>query len=178
MYPRLRRGRRPFCDCRAPGRAPRIPLSIGVFDNQARVCSKEASRQRKKKRPTGLPSAPKKPISDQIAGSRIASSPTRGSDRIGTVDLSQTHRDDRQWSNDYDGFKKLSHRRQGVIRLYERAVGWDRVTRQKGKTGGIIGFMPLRVLETLIFEAADYRSGRLESSFEGIAYQVNISVSS
>ncbi len=67
-----------------------------------------------------------------------------------------------------------------AIRLYHRAREWDRKTRQPRRPGGrchggIVGRVGLAVLETLLFDYQNYRTGQLDPSYEGIAKKAGVS---
>lgn len=62
-----------------------------------------------------------------------------------------------------------------AIRLYHRAREWERKTRQPGRHGGIVGRVGLAVLESLLFDYQNYRTGQLDPSYEGIAKKAGVS---
>lgn len=61
-----------------------------------------------------------------------------------------------------------------AARLWHKARRFDRQTRQPGKHGGAIGRTALNVLYALLFEFLDYRSGRLDPSYEGLARRAHV----
>jgi hypothetical protein len=61
-----------------------------------------------------------------------------------------------------------------AARIWHKARRFDRQTRQHGKHGGAIGRTALNVLYALLFEFLDYRTGRLDPSYEGIARKAGV----
>lgn len=118
-------------------------------------------------------------MADPTDRAQFGSTPGDGKDPIGTIDLSQTQSDDRYLRYDETLFKQASSKRRRVLRLYERAVGWDKATAKKGETGrtrGVMGRNTLSVLESLIFDYAAYKSGVFEASQEAMAHRTRMSV--
>ena len=66
--------------------------------------------------------------------------------------------------------------KKAAIRLYDRARDFDRQTKRKGRHGGAVGPMALKVLHTLIFDFLNYGSGRLDPSQAAIARKANVCV--
>jgi hypothetical protein len=67
--------------------------------------------------------------------------------------------------------------KKAAVRLWHRARDFDRQTKRgDGCHGGAIGPTALRVLEALIFDFLNYRSGRLDPSYAAIARKANICV--
>ncbi len=55
-----------------------------------------------------------------------------------------------------------------AIRLYHKAVDWNRRGKLAGKHGGLIGSHVLLVLHTLIFDFLNHTTGRLDPSYNAI----------
>jgi hypothetical protein len=64
--------------------------------------------------------------------------------------------------------------KKAATRLFHRARDFDRRTKQEGKHGGALGHTALQVLHTLIFDFLNYRSGRLDPSYDAIARKANV----
>lgn len=65
-----------------------------------------------------------------------------------------------------------------AVKLYHRARDFDRQTRQPGQHGGAIGPTALKVLETLLFDFLNFRTGQLDPAQETIAKRANLCVRS
>jgi hypothetical protein len=65
--------------------------------------------------------------------------------------------------------------KKAAVKLYHRARDWERRTRQPGRHGGIIGRVGMDVLEVLLFEFLNHRTGQLDPSYEGIAKKAGVS---
>lgn len=61
-----------------------------------------------------------------------------------------------------------------AARIWHKARRYDRQTRQHGKHGGVIGRTALNVLYALLFDFLDYRTGRLDPSYDGIARRAGL----
>jgi hypothetical protein len=61
-----------------------------------------------------------------------------------------------------------------AVQLWHKARKFDRSTKLQGKHGGLIGHAGLQVLHALIFDFLNYRTGRLDPSYEGIARKANL----
>jgi len=66
--------------------------------------------------------------------------------------------------------------KKAAVQLWHRARAFDRQTRQPGRHGGAVGHAALQVLHTLIFDFLNYRTGRLDPSYEAIARKANVCV--
>jgi hypothetical protein len=64
--------------------------------------------------------------------------------------------------------------RKHLARVYHRARALDRRTHVKGQHGGIVGTVALKVLEALIFDFFNHRTGRLDPSYEAIAHKAGV----
>jgi hypothetical protein len=58
--------------------------------------------------------------------------------------------------------------KKAVIRIYHKAVEWNRSGKLSGRHGGLIGSHVLLVLHTLIFDFLNHASGRLDPSYNAI----------
>jgi hypothetical protein len=58
--------------------------------------------------------------------------------------------------------------KKAVIRIYHKAVEWNRRGKLAGKHGGIIGSHVLLVLHTLIFDFLNHTTGRLDPSYKAL----------
>ena len=58
--------------------------------------------------------------------------------------------------------------KKAAIRIYHKAVGWNRRGKLAGKHGGLIGSHVLLVLHTLIFDFLNHSTGRLDPSYKAI----------
>jgi hypothetical protein len=61
-----------------------------------------------------------------------------------------------------------------AVQLWHRARQYDRSTHEPGKHGGIVGHAALQVLHALIFDFLNYKTGRLDPSYEAIARKANV----
>jgi hypothetical protein len=61
-----------------------------------------------------------------------------------------------------------------AARLWHKARRYDRQTHQLGQHGGAIGRTALNVLYALLFEFLDYRTGRLDPSYDGLARKAGV----
>ena len=61
-----------------------------------------------------------------------------------------------------------------ATRIWHRARDFDRKTSKAGCHGGAVGHAALQVLHSLIFDFLNYRTGRLDPSYEGIARKANL----
>lgn len=68
--------------------------------------------------------------------------------------------------------------RQDAARLYHRVRDFEGQTRQPGRQDGAIGRNGLRVIEALLFDFLNYRTGQLCPSYEAIARKAHIAVRS
>ena len=59
-------------------------------------------------------------------------------------------------------------------RLWHRARAFDRQTRRAGHHGGAVGHAALQVLQSLIFDFQNFRTGRLDPSYAAIARAANV----
>lgn len=73
-------------------------------------------------------------------------------------------------------FQPLSGRR--AARLFSEAKRFEGQTRRPGRQDGKIGRNGILVLQTLLFDFLNHKSGRLDPSYEAIAKKANISRSS
>lgn len=64
--------------------------------------------------------------------------------------------------------------KRAAVRLWHRARGFDRQTRRAGHHGGAVGPTALAVLQSLIFDFMNWRSGRLDPSYSAIAKAANV----
>jgi hypothetical protein len=55
--------------------------------------------------------------------------------------------------------------KRAAIRIYHKAVDWDRRGKLAGRHGGLIGSHVLPVLHALIFDFLNHRTGRLGPSY-------------
>jgi hypothetical protein len=60
-----------------------------------------------------------------------------------------------------------------AVKLYHQARVWNRQRRARGY-GGALGSAAMRVLESLLFDFLNFRSGRLDPSYEGIARKTGL----
>ena len=58
--------------------------------------------------------------------------------------------------------------RKAVIRIYHKAVDWNRRGKLAGRHGGLVGSHVLLVLHTLIFDFLNHATGRLDPSYSAI----------
>jgi len=61
-----------------------------------------------------------------------------------------------------------------AARIWHKARRFDRLTRTAGKHGGAIGRTALTVLYALLFEFMNYRTGRLDPSYDGLAHRAGV----
>ena len=61
-----------------------------------------------------------------------------------------------------------------AARIWHKARRFDRQTRQRGKHGGAIGRTALNVLYALLFEFLNYRTGRCDPSYDGLARRAGV----
>ena len=61
-----------------------------------------------------------------------------------------------------------------VVRWYHRARAWNAAKQAARRYGGTLGNSCLRVLESLIFDFQNYRTGRLDPSYKGIAAKTGL----
>lgn len=61
-----------------------------------------------------------------------------------------------------------------AARLWHKARRFDRQTHQHRKHGGAVGRTALAVLHALLFEFLDYRTGRLDPSYDGLARRAGV----
>jgi hypothetical protein len=59
--------------------------------------------------------------------------------------------------------------KEAVIAWYHKAQSWNAAKEIAGRYGGTLGSSCMRVLECLAFKFQNYKSGRLDPSYEGIA---------
>ena len=64
--------------------------------------------------------------------------------------------------------------RQAVIDWYHKARQWNAMKREAGRYGGDLGSACMRVLECLIFDFQNWRTGRLDPSYEGIVSKTGL----
>jgi hypothetical protein len=64
--------------------------------------------------------------------------------------------------------------KEAVIRWYHKAREWNAAKNIAGRYGGDLGSSCLRVLESLIFDFQNYRTGRLDPSYEAIAAKTGL----
>src|SRR5664279_2823337 len=64
--------------------------------------------------------------------------------------------------------------KKAAIKLWHRARDFDRQTKEPGKHGGTVGHNAMLVLETLIFDFVNFKTGRLDPSYKAIARAANV----
>jgi hypothetical protein len=64
--------------------------------------------------------------------------------------------------------------KQAVVAWYHNARHWNALKHAAGRYGGTLGSSCLRVLECLAFDFQNYRTGRLDPSYEGIAAKTGL----
>jgi hypothetical protein len=64
--------------------------------------------------------------------------------------------------------------KKAAARLWHRARAFDRQTRRAGHHGGAVGPTALAVLQSLIFDFKNFRTGRLDPSYAAIARAANV----
>jgi hypothetical protein len=86
----------------------------------------------------------------------------------------------RVWSNSTQQEVKFAPApKKAMVKLWHRAREFDRLTKRgAGRRGGAIGPTALKVLETLIFDFLNHRTGRLDPSYAAIARKANLCVRS
>jgi biotin operon repressor len=62
-----------------------------------------------------------------------------------------------------------------VLAWYHKARSWNAKKEAAGRYGGTLGSSCMRVLECLAFDFQNYRNGRLDPSYEGIAAKTGLS---
>ena len=62
-----------------------------------------------------------------------------------------------------------------MIRWYHRARAWNAAKQAVRRYGGTLGSAGMRVLESFIFDFQNYRTGRLDPSYESIAAKTGLS---
>jgi biotin operon repressor len=65
--------------------------------------------------------------------------------------------------------------KEAVIAWYHKARSWNAKKEAAGRYGGTLGSSCMRVLECLAFDFQNYRNGRLDPSYEGIAAKTGLS---
>jgi AraC-like DNA-binding protein len=65
--------------------------------------------------------------------------------------------------------------RKAAQRIWHKARAWEQNSHHKGKHGGIIGKSALAVLQTLLTDFLNFRSGRLDPSVHAIASKAAVS---
>jgi len=65
--------------------------------------------------------------------------------------------------------------KEAIIRWYHRARAWNAAKQAVRRYGGTLGSACMRVLESFIFDFQNYRTGRLDPSYEGIAAKTGLS---
>ena len=63
-----------------------------------------------------------------------------------------------------------------AIKLWHRAREFDRQSHEPGRHGGALGRTALAVLHALVFDFANFRTGRLDPSYKAIAHKAGMSV--
>jgi hypothetical protein len=63
---------------------------------------------------------------------------------------------------------------EGRHRLVSQARSWNAAKQAAGRYGGTLGSSCMRVLECLAFDFQNYRTGRLDPSYEGIAAETGL----
>ena len=66
--------------------------------------------------------------------------------------------------------------KKAAVRLWHRARGFDRITHEPGRHGGAVGPAALAVLEALIFDFLNFRTGRLDPSYAAIGAKAGVCV--
>jgi hypothetical protein len=65
--------------------------------------------------------------------------------------------------------------KKSAVKLWHRARDFDRQTKRgEGRHGGAVGPTALKVLETLVFDFLNFRTGRLDPSYAAIARKANL----
>ena len=59
--------------------------------------------------------------------------------------------------------------KEAVIRWYHGARAWNAAKQAVHRYGGTLGSASMRVLESLMFDFQNYRTGQLDPSYQGIA---------
>jgi len=66
--------------------------------------------------------------------------------------------------------------KKAAIKLWHRAREFDRQSHEPGRHGGTVGRTALAVLHALVFDFANFRTGRLDPSYKAIARKAGMSV--
>ena len=66
--------------------------------------------------------------------------------------------------------------KKAAIKLWHRAREFDRQSHEPGRHGGAVGRTALAVLHALVFDFANFRTGRLDPSYKAIAHKAGMSV--
>lgn len=61
-----------------------------------------------------------------------------------------------------------------VVNWYHQARHWNALKQAAGRYGGTLGSSALRVLECLVFDFQNWRTGQLDPSYEGIAAKTGL----
>ena len=64
--------------------------------------------------------------------------------------------------------------KEAVLAWYHKARSWNAAKEAAGRYGGTLGSSCMRVLECLAFDFQNYRTGRLDPSYEGIAAKTGL----
>ena len=64
--------------------------------------------------------------------------------------------------------------RRAAAKLFHQARAWDRRTHVAGRHGGRLGHAALQVLQCLIFDFQNFKTGQLDPSYEAIAAKANL----
>ena len=64
--------------------------------------------------------------------------------------------------------------KRAAVKLWHRARDFDRQTRRAGHHGGVVGHAALQVLQSLVFDFKNFRTGRLDPSYAAIAKASNL----
>jgi hypothetical protein len=64
--------------------------------------------------------------------------------------------------------------KEAVIAWYHKARSWNAAKRAAGRYGGTLGSSCLLVLQSLAFDFQNYKTGRLDPSYEGIAAKTGL----
>jgi len=66
--------------------------------------------------------------------------------------------------------------KKAAVKLWHRARDFDRSTHEPGHHGGAVGHTGLAVLHALVFDFANFRTGRLDPSYAAIAAKAGVCV--
>ena len=66
--------------------------------------------------------------------------------------------------------------KKAAVKLWHRAREFDRQSHEPGRHGGAVGRTALAVLHALVFDFANFRTGRLDPSYKAIAHKAGMSV--